>query len=49
MWQNLWSCVHYDWCYQLFSGAKILERCLENWYEGEDTKETIALRGVSGL
>ena len=31
------------------SGAKILERCLDNWYVGEDTKETIGLRGVSGL
>ena len=45
MWQNLWSCIHCDWCYQLV-GLKILERCLDNWYVGEDTKETRSEEGL---
>ena len=31
------------------STARILERCLESWYVGDDTKDTIVRSGVSGL
>ena len=27
-------------------GLKILERCLDNWYVGEDTKETRSEEGL---
>ena len=43
MWKNLWSCIHCDWCYQLVG------KVLDNWYVGEDTKETIGLKGITGL
>lgn len=36
------------WAVLPTSGARILARCLESWYVGEDTNATIGLRGVSG-
>ena len=38
------------WCSVLpTNGDKILTRCLDNEYVGEDVKETIGLSGMSGL
>ena len=31
------------------NGDKLLTRCLDNEYIGEDVKETIGLSGISGL